>query len=71
MRTVQRKAILMTAIVIGSVIGAFKGEVAKQKFMFRVLRKQDERQTRAIRRADVRQGKVPLDDIELSAFHNS
>ena len=71
MRTVQHKAILMAAIVIGSVIGAVKGAEAKQKFMFRVLRKQDERQHRAVRRADAREGKVILDDIEMSSFHNS
>lgn len=71
MRTVQQKAVIMAAVVISSVIGAFKGEEAKQKWMFRILRKQDERQSRAIRRADAREGKVLLDDIEMSAFHNN
>ncbi len=55
--------------MIGSLIGAVKGAEAKQKFMFRVMRKQDERQNRATRRADAREGKVLLDDIEMSAFH--
>ncbi|HOA37124.1 MAG TPA: hypothetical protein PLQ32_02740 [Flavihumibacter sp.] len=69
MRSFQHKAILVAAIMIGSLIGAVKGAEAKQKFMFRVMRKQDERQNRATRRADAREGKVLLDDIEMSAFH--
>ncbi len=71
MNSIQQKAVIMVALVIGSVIGAFKGQEAKQKYLFRILSKQDEKQTRAVRKAEQRKGKVVLDDIEMAAFHNS
>ncbi len=61
----------MTVIVVGSLIGAFKGQEARQKWMFKVLTKQEEKESRAIRKAEQRKGKVLLDDIEMAAFHNS
>ncbi len=61
----------MVVMVVGSLIGAFKGQEARQKWMFRILSKQEEKQSRAIRKAEVRKGKVLLDDIEMAAYHNS
>lgn len=61
----------MLAVVISSVIGAFKGQEAKQKWMFKILSKQDEKQSREVRKMEALKGKVLLDDIEMSAFHNS
>ena len=50
----------MVVMVVGSLIGAFKGQEARQKWMFRILSKQEEKQSRAIRKAEVRKGKVLL-----------
>lgn len=61
----------MVVMVVGSLIGAFKGQEARQKWMFRILSKQEEKQSRAIRKAEIRKGKVLLDDIEMAAYHNS
>ena len=61
----------MAIMVVGSLIGAFKGQEAKQKWMFKILSKQDEKQTRSVRKAEARKGKVSLDDIEMAAYHNS
>ncbi len=61
----------MVVMVVGSLIGTFKGQEAKQKWMFKVLSKQDEKQSRSVRKAEVRKGKVLLDDIEMAAYHNS
>ena len=71
MKRFQQKAIIMIAVVVGSVIGAVKGQEARQKWMFKILSKQDERQTRAVRKSEARKGKVLLDDIEMAAYHKS
>jgi hypothetical protein len=71
MKRFQQKAVIMIAVVVGSLIGAFKGQEAKQKWMFKVLSKQDEKQSRAVRRQDAQKGKVLLDDIEMAAYHKS
>jgi len=61
----------MIAVVVGSVIGAVKGQEAKQKWIFKILSKQDEKLSRAVRKSEARKGKVLLDDIEMAAFHKS
>jgi hypothetical protein len=71
MKRFQQKAIIMIAVVVGSVIGAVKGQEAKQKWIFKVLSKQDERLSRAVRKSEARKGKVVLDDIEMAAYHKS
>ncbi|ULQ55134.1 hypothetical protein KJS94_10830 [Flavihumibacter rivuli] len=71
MKSMKQKAVILAAVMISTVIGAFKGQEAKQKWMFRILSKNDERQARAVRRSDAKQGKVILDDIEMAAYHNS
>lgn len=71
MKSFQQKAVIMIVMVMGSLIGAFKGQEARQKWMFKVLTKVDEKQNRAIRKSEQRDGKVLLDDIEMAAYHNS
>ncbi len=71
MKRFQQKAIIMIAVVVGSVIGAVKGQEAKQKWIFKILSKQDERVSRAVRKSEARKGKVLLDDIEMAAYHKS
>ncbi|KIC89697.1 hypothetical protein [Flavihumibacter sp. ZG627] len=71
MNRFQQKAVIIAALMIGSVIGAFKGQEAKQRYLFKVLSKQDEKMTRAVRKAEQRKGKVLLDDIEMAAYHKS
>ena len=71
MKRFQQKAVIMIAVVIGSVIGAVKGQEAKQKWIFKILSKQDERLSRAVRKLEARKGKVLLDDIEMAAYHKS
>lgn len=71
MKRFQQKAIIMIAVVVGSLIGAVKGQEAKQKWIFKILSKQDERISRAVRKSEARKGKVLLDDIEMAAYHKS
>jgi len=63
--------LLLSAIAVGSVIGMFKGEEAKQKWVFRVRSKYDNKRLMAERRSIARRGGVLLDDIEMASFHNN
>ena len=49
----------------------FKGEEAKQKWVFRVRSKYDNKRLMAERRSIARRGGVLLDDIEMASFHNN
>jgi hypothetical protein len=71
MKRFQQKAVIMIAVVVGSLIGAFKGQEAKQRWMFKILSRQDERVSRAVRKSEARKGKILLDDIEMASFHRS
>ncbi|ULQ51235.1 hypothetical protein [Flavihumibacter fluvii] len=71
MKRFQQKAVIMIAVVVGSLIGAVKGQEARQRWMFKVLSKQDERLSRAVRKSEARKGKILLDDIEMAAYHKS
>ncbi|HXB09623.1 MAG TPA: hypothetical protein VNW04_21000 [Puia sp.] len=52
-------------------IGVVKGEEAKQKWVFRMKSKYENRRLMAERKSIARRGGVLLDDIELAAFHNN
>jgi hypothetical protein len=71
MKRFQQKAVIMIAVVVGSLIGAFKGQEAKQRWIFKILSRQDERVSRAVRKSEARKGKILLDDIEMASFHRS
>jgi hypothetical protein len=49
----------------------FKGNEAKQKWVFKIKSSFDEKKHLAEQRKVIRQGGVALDDIEIAAFHNS
>ncbi|MCC6286716.1 MAG: hypothetical protein IT249_02420 [Chitinophagaceae bacterium] len=65
MKGMKRKIALAAAIMAGTLIGAFRGEVAKQRYMAKVKsRYEDHKQVQ-------HQEEILLDEFELSAFHNS
>lgn len=65
MKGMKTKIVLALAIMTGSVIGAFRGELAKQKFIAKVKnRYEDHKQVQ-------QQQEIMLDEFELSAFHTS
>jgi hypothetical protein len=47
----------------------FKGTEAKQKWVFRIKSRFEEKRHLAEEKKIVRQGGVALDDIEIAAFH--
>ncbi|WEK37279.1 MAG: hypothetical protein P0Y53_07180 [Candidatus Pseudobacter hemicellulosilyticus] len=70
MKTTINRLVLLLSITVGSIVGLFKGAVAKQKWLFRVKTSFEEKRHLAQQRKLKRQGGVPLDDIEIAAFHN-
>ena len=63
--------VIFLAFTIGSVIGVFKGEEAKQKWVFKIKSKYDSKRLVAEKKLIARKGGVLLDDIEMASFHNN
>ena len=61
MKGMKRKIILALAIMTGTVIGTFRGETAKQRFITKVKDKYEDHNK-------IRQQEIMLDEFELSAF---
>jgi uncharacterized membrane protein YqgA involved in biofilm formation len=71
MKQVNNKFVVLMAIVIGTIIGIFKGSEAKQKWVFRIKNRHEEKRQTEENKKLLREGGVPLDDIEMAAFHKS
>ena len=63
--------VVFLAVTVGGMIGIIKGEEAKQKWVFRMRSKYENRRLMAERKSIARKGGVLLDDIELAAYHNN
>ena len=63
--------LVFLAVSVGGMIGVVKGEEAKQKWVFKVKSKYENRRLMAERKSLARKGGVLLDDIELAAYHNN
>jgi hypothetical protein len=68
---IRNKMVVFLAVTVGGMVGLFKGEEAKQKFVFRIRSKYDNRRLMAERKSNARKGGVMLDDIEMAAYHNN
>ncbi len=71
MKGVKNKMVVFLAVTIGGMIGVVKGEEAKQKWVFRMKSKYENRRLMAEKKSIARKGGVLLDDIELAAYHNN
>ena len=71
MKGIRNKLVIFLAVTVGAVIGLFKGEEAKQKWVFRMRSKYDNKRLIAERKSIARKGGVLLDDIEMAAYHNN
>jgi len=71
MKGARNKLVVFLAVVAGGVIGLFKGAEAKQKWVFRIRSKYENRRLVAEKKSIARKGGVLLDDIEMAAFHNN
>lgn len=71
MKAIINRMVLLLALTVGSVVGFFRGNEAKQKWIFKIRSSFDEKKHLAEQRRVIRQGGVALDDIEIASFHNS
>ena len=71
MKGFKNKMVVFLAVSVGGMIGVVKGEEAKQKWVFRMKSKYENRRLMAERKSLARKGGVLLDDIELAAYHNN
>ncbi len=67
----RNKFLLFFIISVGSVIGIMRGEEAKQKWVFKIKSKGDNKRMMAEKRQQAKKGGVLLDDIEMASFHNN
>jgi hypothetical protein len=67
----RNKVTLFLLISIGSLIGMVRGEEAKQKWVFKIKSKYDNKRLIAEKRMQARKGGVLLDDIEMASFHDN
>ena len=67
----RNKFLLFFVISVGSVIGMVRGEEAKQKWVFKIKSKVDNKKLIAEKRQLAKKGGVLLDDIEMASFHNN
>ena len=70
MKGLKQKLIILLVVLTGTLVGFFKGGEAKQKWVFKLKDKYDNRKQMAERKSIARKGGVVLDDIELAAYHN-
>ena len=71
MKKIRNRTILVLALSIGSIVAIFRGSEAKQKWVFRIKSRFDEKRQLAEQKRLIRSGGIALDDIELAAFHNN
>ena len=71
MKGFKNKMVVFLAVSVGGMIGVVKGEEAKQKWVFRMKSKYENRRLMAERKSLARKGGVLLDDIELAAYHDN
>jgi hypothetical protein len=70
MKSLRNKLIISLAVITGGVIGIVKGEEAKQKWVFKVRSKYENKRQVEEKKSIARKGGVLLDDIEMASYHN-
>lgn len=65
----NNKGFLVLIFTVGSVINIFKGSEARDKWVFKIKNRFEEKRQAAEDKKLARSGGVLLDDIELASFH--
>ena len=68
---IKHRLVIMIAVLVGSIVGLFRGSEAKQKWVYKIKSRNDEKRLMAERKSILQTGGVLLDDIEMAAFHNN
>lgn len=66
----SNKWLLVLIITVGTVIGILKGTEARQKWVFKIKNRYEEKRNLAEQKKLLRSGVVALDDIEIAAYHS-
>lgn len=69
MNQFNNKKVLVLIIAVGSVINIFKGSEARDKWVFKIKNRFEEKRQLAEYKKLAKSGGVLLDDIELASFH--
>jgi len=69
MKKQMNRLILFMALSVGTIVGILKGSEAKQKWVFRIKSRLEEKRHLAELKKMQKGGGVLLDDIEIAAFH--
>ena len=69
MNQLNNKWLLTLFIIVGTAISIFKGAEARQKWVFKMKNRFEEKKQLAEQKKMQRSGGVLLDDIELASFH--
>jgi len=67
----KNRLVVFLAVTIGTIIWLFRGEEAKQKWVFKIKSKYDNKRLMAERKSIVRKGGVLLDEVEMASFHTN
>lgn len=70
MNRFQHKMVIMLAVFVGSIVGLFRGNEARQKWVYKIKSRYEDKRQMAAKKS-IQPGEVMLDDIELAAFHNN
>ncbi|MBC8033492.1 MAG: hypothetical protein H7Y03_05065 [Chitinophagaceae bacterium] len=70
MKKVKIRLLILLIVTGGFIVGAIRGEEARQKWVFKIKSKYETRKLLAEKKSLVRKGGVVLDDIEIAAYHN-
>jgi hypothetical protein len=66
---ITNRWLLVLILVVGTFIGIFKGSEARDKWVFKIKNRYEEKKQLAEQKKLLRSGSVPLDDIEIAAYH--
>lgn len=69
MKKFTNRLVLFVALSLGSILGMLKGQEARQKWVFRVKSRLDEKRQSEEQKKLYKNGAVALDDIELASYH--
>jgi len=69
MNTFNSKWAAVLVLTVGTCIGVVRGPEARQKWVFKIKNRYEGKRQLAEQKRLLRNGGVPLDDIELAAFH--
>lgn len=71
MTKIYSRWLIVLILVVGTMIGIFKGSEARQKWVFKIKNRYEEKKHQNEMKKYCADGGVCLDEIEMASFHNS